>query len=380
MKRGVLLFICLILLTGCWDQRLLKNARIVFGSAYDLTEDGEIKKTVVIRTVNQQGGQAQQGGGATVSEFVTAEASTVREARREVDRQVSGEITHVKNNSFILGEEMAAKSDLQELFDGFYRDPRSPLGTKVFVVEGEAEDVLRSGNVGETIIGEYLYELLNEAELLGMVDHMDIQLAHTVMLDEGRDVAMPYLSYSEENERYIVDGIALFHDQNYTGKVVHPKDAPLLLMMDGWFAKRIRFVKKVNDEKETDGDKVEDYINIAVTKMKRKIKVKGTNADNLTVNINLNLKVRVDEYAKNNLKDIKVRKELDKKLSAMLTKDAQEVINTLQEANSDYLGIGRRLIAYHPKVWKELNWEKDYPNIKIIPNVKIEIVNTGILT
>ncbi|MDM5198552.1 Ger(x)C family spore germination C-terminal domain-containing protein [Fictibacillus enclensis] len=57
------------------------------------------------------------------------------------------------------------------------------------------------------------------------------------------------------------------------------------------------------------------------------------------------------------------------------TKDANRVLTKMQKANSDTLGIGRKLIAYHPDLWKKTDWEKDYPNIDLSAKVTVNIVD-----
>jgi spore germination protein KC len=54
-------------------------------------------------------------------------------------------------------------------------------------------------------------------------------------------------------------------------------------------------------------------------------------------------------------------------------------MKTTQKANSDVLGIGRRIKETDPAAWKALDWRKTYPSIKIKTQVKVEIEKTGIL-
>jgi spore germination protein KC len=36
-------------------------------------------------------------------------------------------------------------------------------------------------------------------------------------------------------------------------------------------------------------------------------------------------------------------------------------------------------MAYHPDVWKELEWKKDYAQIDIKPDVTVEVIHRGII-
>lgn len=75
----------------------------------------------------------------------------------------------------------------------------------------------------------------------------------------------------------------------------------------------------------------------------------------------------------------KQKGEIEQFLSKEWTEHAEELMQRIQKANCDFLGIGRELNAYHHNLWTKLDWEKEYPQIKIEPHVQVEIVNTGIL-
>ncbi|WP_251026671.1 Ger(x)C family spore germination C-terminal domain-containing protein [Bacillus sp. ISL-46] len=48
----------------------------------------------------------------------------------------------------------------------------------------------------------------------------------------------------------------------------------------------------------------------------------------------------------------------------------------MQKANCDVLGIGRQIKAYHPNIWKSINWLKDFPEMSIEPNFDVQILNS----
>ncbi|MBT2700776.1 hypothetical protein J7E79_25945 [Bacillus sp. ISL-40] len=51
-------------------------------------------------------------------------------------------------------------------------------------------------------------------------------------------------------------------------------------------------------------------------------------------------------------------------------------LHSLQKANCDVLGIGRQIKAYHPNIWKSINWRKDFPEMSIEPNFDVQILNS----
>lgn len=62
----------------------------------------------------------------------------------------------------------------------------------------------------------------------------------------------------------------------------------------------------------------------------------------------------------------------------MLTTEANKIINKMQEANSDSLGIGRRINVHHHETWQKINWKEEYPNYfksKVVEISKYGIFN-----
>ncbi|UPM54108.1 Ger(x)C family spore germination C-terminal domain-containing protein [Gottfriedia acidiceleris] len=47
------------------------------------------------------------------------------------------------------------------------------------------------------------------------------------------------------------------------------------------------------------------------------------------------------------------------------------------EANCDALGIGEILSSSYLDLWKKINWDKEYKNVKFKTSVKAKIDRTG---
>ena len=62
-----------------------------------------------------------------------------------------------------------------------------------------------------------------------------------------------------------------------------------------------------------------------------------------------------------------------------MTNMAEEVTKTLNESNSDALGLGHIMQVQNPEKFKGYDWDKDFKDIKIVPKVKVHIISNGIL-
>jgi spore germination protein KC len=123
---------------------------------------------------------------------------------------------------------------------------------------------------------------------------------------------------------------------------------------------------------------IKGYQTINILQEKHKLMTELTNKE-VHATINLALKIEVIENPNNKPLDKEGIKRLEPILSYLLTERAKSVIAKLQKANCDVFGIGRKMIAFHYDYWKTVNWDEEYPNIKIKPQIKAVIVKHGIL-
>ncbi|MDT9024451.1 MULTISPECIES: Ger(x)C family spore germination protein [Rossellomorea] len=358
----VLLFINLSL-AGCWDQRLLKNGRLVFSSSFDMVDEDTIKATAIIRDFKDR---------TPTNVMVQGEGKTIRETRMSMDRKISGVFEPSKNRVFLLGEELA-KKDIYKFLDIFYRDPNSSISAKLAVVEGSGEEILSKLNEKNVLISEFLIEILTSAEGSTGIPKQNLQTVCTIMFDEGKDFALPLIKMKDGEVE--LDGTAIFHKNSLTGTLSF-EESTLYLLMDNQRAKRTRFVTKIDNDKKMN---IDNYITYNVAKSKSKLTIVSDTPDNIQVGIDTNMDVSIAEYPQDKLTDKNKLKYLNKEISKQLTEDAQKMIEKIQIANSDLFGIGRELIAYHPKTWEKINWTETYPTITIVPTIKVDIVGHGII-
>ncbi|WP_129691007.1 Ger(x)C family spore germination protein [Gottfriedia acidiceleris] len=374
MKYKIVLIslICLLPLTSCWDQRLLKESRLVYSAGYDLTEDNNMLVTAVIKSTSQGGSDPSQVKSTNV--FINATGKTSGDARLKVTRKVSGDYATNKTRVLLLGNELA-KQNIYPIFDIVYRDPRSSLGAKVILAKGRAEEILKLNKVEETLVSEEILDLITTAESHTIVPIENVQTICTIMFDPGEDIVLPLIEKVDE-KLIDISGLALFNDQKYTGYNLLDDEPTMLLLFKNQLKKFARFNVEVSPKEK---DIRERYISIEVRKNDPKMKIEVSKENKISVNLNLKLEVDTLEYAHDELDSKKEIEKLNKALSKQLTKKAEKVIKTVQESNCDALGIGRQLISFHPDVWKKLDWNKDYAKITIKPKVEVKIVGSGIL-
>ncbi|MDO6656610.1 Ger(x)C family spore germination protein [Anaerobacillus sp. 1_MG-2023] len=362
----------LLLMTSCWDQELLKESKLIYGAGFDYENENEIRSTFAVRNL----GIPVSQGGVYSNRVISIAGTSPRAVRIEMDRIISKQVTSSKNQLLLLGEEVATQN-IDHMFDILYRDPKSALDARVGVVEGRAEDMFKLDHVGDTLVTEFISNLIKGAENKTETPRMTIEKTFRYSHDQGQDYALPYISFNDEVGAPEIDGLALFHHSNYTGVSIPSFDATLLLLMDNSKSKKANIVENIG-EKHEDGFLTET-VTINIRNSKSDTTYSFENQKLIKAVVNLEVRGNIEEYPQNNLFTEKQVHDIADELSTRLTKRANDILHTLQEANCDFLGIGRDINAYHHKAWDGKQWDNDYQNIDLQANVKVKIAETGII-
>lgn len=366
-KTYLLACLCIIILTGCWDQNLLKDAKLVMTSGFDLTKERKLLGTIIIPIFTSS------GGGATIAEsqVVSAEGVTTMDIEKELNLKISGQFDASKMIVILFGEDYA-KEDIRPGLDVFYRDPGRSLVANVAVVKGRAIDLLNLKLQEKGSMSEYLNNLFESAQADSIIPRKTRPM-FSDFYDPATDIILPLIEPLEKEARFI--GLALFNNSKYTGNYLDVTESTIYMLLANKRNKTSEVKVQIFENKVPEMD---NYLYINVLKVDRDLTVQGENTDNISANIRLKLKVEILEAPLNNLDSFVKIDELEKLIAKKLTEDANKVIKKLQEANSDSLAIGRRLIAFHHATWEKIDWNEKYPTIDFDAQVNVEIIKHGI--
>ncbi|MFD1606502.1 Ger(x)C family spore germination protein [Oceanobacillus luteolus] len=361
----VLLFFILPLLAGCWDERLLKNSRTVYLSGFDLYENGDYQITSIIRDMNIS--ESSRGEISISNKLVTGNGSSIREASVTIDRSVAGNYDPAKGRVLILGIDVA-KGDIYNVLDAVYRDPRVDLNAKIAVTDNSANKIITHLSENEVEKGEYLYELIHSSEINSEIQNITLRSIRTYLFDEGKDFMLPYLSKDEDN-KVKINGVALFHDQSFTGQFLTPAESTLLLLFMETKSQQALLTEQLDKEANVS-------VSYNVKSVSRKLKLEKK--EKVHADILLELDVEIVDYPPDHLNKQSRISFLERQLSKILTEKADALFKKLAENQSDILGLGREMIAFHPSIWEEIKGENYYEQILVNPTVKVNVRSSGI--
>jgi len=362
------ILVIVVLLCGCWDQRRLKNTKFMVTIGFDQYDEEQIEATTAIRLF--QGIVA--GEGEAINEIVSGRGFTVRDTLVSLNRKIADDPLPMKLKTILVSEDLA-KKDIFELLDTFYRTPETSLEARVMVTKGKTSDYINLRKIEGTLVGEHLADLVISAENDSMIPHQSAQALQSYLYDEGKDIVLPIVKLEEGVIE--LGGLALFHKKKMTGEIPS-EDSEIYMALTGKVERDLRFTEEVSIEEKK--EKKKTHITIRVKKLDRKLKVKTNSPDKIEVNIDVKLKADAVEFPPDHLDSKEIVESINKSLSKTFTERAKTVVQTLQEASCDGFGIGRELMAYHPKTWEKIDWKKTYPEIKIKPKIEIEVTGGGL--
>lgn len=364
MKKAAIGILSLLLLTGCWDRLPLRNLHLVDIAGLDLDEESG---DVVLRFIVTRLKSAGQGEGEPNSEITELRGPSLAEAVGQ------GEYINLapflgSNTRIYFMSKRFAKDDPVPKMAFLLHAPYSSINTPVVVIEESISELLNSGNNLE--FTKNLYEFILYLDKNGMIPTVSMMRFILSRQEPLEDIALPVLK--QYNSKMELSGAQLFRQGKNTGVNLSKEQVRMLMLLLGKEKGKQRFTGHMSEN----GEGRQIQYGFSVKKGDSKITVHPESRELPKVNIGVRLQINVYELG-NSVRLLKSDyvNRMEKELSKHLEEKAAATIETLQKANCDILGIGKEIKAYHPNIWKSLDWRKDFPEMSIEPNFDVQILN-----
>ncbi|ANE47020.1 hypothetical protein SY83_12910 [Paenibacillus swuensis] len=375
IKRcGLLLLACSVLLmTGCWDRREINDVGFVLATAVDLEDDGKYRVTVQISLPGQMGGASGGGGGTggDKSYYIDSDTGkTVGDAINKMQNRMSRFMTtsHVRVN--IIGEELAKKEGIVNIFASMGRGTEFRLSSYMIIAKGKGYDLLNAEPKFERFPAEALRELVKPLQITvkDVADSMSI---------EGQDSMIPYMGVVESqkgakpSKEISFEGYALFDQGKMTGNLSGGNAVALGFLTN----RRVAFTTL----QITKDESIELFVTGGRLKIKSKLVRNKPEFDihaSAAVTIVENESMMDVTHQSNNRK-------IEEKLSKQFEVKMTQMLAQLQENKSDAVGFGRVISREFPGEWKRMknNWkEQGFPNSKFHVHVSTNITRSGLIS
>lgn len=368
MPKILFISICLFLISGCAQQRIVEELGFIHTVSYDLNEaDNAEEEGVLIMTVAFP--QVAPTAEKRIVRLTTT-AHTSKEGRAKLARQTENVLVSGQLRSVLFSEDFARKGFLDTI-DTLKRDHQIGLNVNIIVVTGQGKDLLMGDYPEHPRIGRYIYELIEKEAQTHVTVQTSLYKFIRDYYDDGIDPVTPILKQGKEE--IIIDGIGLFCGDQLVHRVT-PRDARVFMMLHGdYLGGSITKKLKLKEERKDD-----DYLYITFNTLEsqRKVNVKSPSQ----VEIMIDVKGAIEEYTGYlNLAEDKFQKEIEADLAAYIEKTAEKIISEMQEKKTDSLGIGqyvRNGLSYEK--WKSMKWKEEiYPDAEIAVRANVKLKGFG---
>lgn len=368
LKPLILVFIIVIFVTGCGDQRVLEKLGFTQTTSFDLLPDHEegadkLMVSVSIPKPDPESGSVQR-------QLLTATSSTSKEGRIKLSKQTELRIVSGQLRNVLFGLSLS-KQGLWQHIDTLIRDPSISPRVKVTVVNGNAHDLLAKDYPSHPRTGQYIDRLIEKESFSQAIPKVNLSQFTRDYFDDGIDPVAPIIKQSGEN--VILDGIALFRKDRYITKI-KPDQALIFSFLRGNFKHGELSINLA----DTGRDK--EHVMFSSLISQRRVKVSSNREhDHFTVDIDVKIKGSVLEYIGDlRLNNDRDREQLEDLISKYITEKMQKMISKMQKNNVDSIGIGkyvRNSLSY--KQWSQLEWRDIYPDVKVQCHASITIKDYG---
>ncbi|WP_308639770.1 Ger(x)C family spore germination protein [Paenibacillus silvisoli] len=364
MKRlAIALFFCL-LLTGCWDQVQLKKLLFVDVVGLDYVKDTKrLQTSYVISSLRE----ASQGGGKASGLFLQSTGENLYDAVNQSNKEFPGVLNTLETRLYLISTQFAKDQPLDYL-NTTSQFTSNPLYAYLAVYDGDLTKLLAKKKIKGLTVSDFLVGILDEEKKRGKIPTNKLLRLILGGAEFMNDFALNRFEPYKDGAR--LAGTALFRDGKYTGINLNDEETQMAFLLDG-----------VNGKYQLlTGSGGENAHTVLVQNSKRKFHL-HTNPNGLQeidVALKMDLKLIENGTGKSNISNQELKK-LEKTMEAELTSKSSEVIGILKRANCDYLQLGHEVAAFHPNLYRKMNWREEYPKLKIKPIVNVRILNTGIV-
>ncbi|WP_051541775.1 Ger(x)C family spore germination protein [Clostridium lundense] len=386
LKKVILILICCMFTTGCWDKveidRRIFVSTIGIDAGQEISKEKELKKlnpneafsdnnvkrlniTYGFPDISQLGPQKE---GVAEQKSINVDAYSMEDAFTKATAKSSRNISFGHSKLLIMGNNFFGYPEaVKEVLDYLQRQPSLNRNTLVVMAEGKVEDYIKYKPNLEKNTQEYIQGLIENSNRNSSVIPTDLN-QFLMNLDENGNSIIPSLTIDKEKNEIKLAGTCLIKNYVFKG-ILSPTETADIKILRGKF----KGGKKVIYE----GGHPIDF---EIDDMERKITMDSKD-NKLTFNINIELEGQIKEYylGKELLSPQTISK-IEDGFNKALKDEMEKVIKVTQNKYSmDLIGFREHVEKYEPKTWNKVkkDWDEIYKNAVINVNVNTHVRRIG---
>lgn len=374
MKRAAFALAALLLLTGCWDQLPLRELNLVDIAGLDFDEEnGNVEIDFVVTRLKKAG----QGEGEPHSDITVLKGASVVEAFGQGEYTHEGPFLAIDTRLFLLSERFAARDPADQLAF-LLRAPYTSINTPVVVFEGKLDEYLMEGISSKQPFTDNVNDFVRTMDANGILPH--VTMMHFILSREDPldDLLLPSVKVFDTGLQ--LSGAQLYRNSRNTGKRLDREQVRMVMLMMGNGKGKQRFAGNIGDVpqgKQTESGRSGGIeYGFSIKKTRSDLLVRTGDGKRTSITVKVEIRINAFDLGKEqSMLQADYVNGMERELARHLERRAKDVIRALQEANCDALGIGKQIKAFHPKLWKAMDWREAYPKLSIEPKFEVKILN-----
>lgn len=369
IKRTMLtsvVFIGLLLQTGCWDQKLFEEIGFVLEMGLELNGEGALTFSVSVPAVSPNT--------ESHTKFLTTSSENLIRSSREKLRDVAGRQLQGGKIQFIYFSKDLAKIGINEFLEIFFRDPENPLLANMIVVDGSPKEMMELSKEfkDRPRPSYYVANLLVDARSRFTIPETRVFNFSILYHSKTIDPATPLFKYS--NKSIETAGAALFSGDKMVGEI-NTEQTKLLCVLMGLKATIEYFYE--GDEIQKSEKMIMSGAAVKLKNSKPKIEI-DTSGDAPIINIKVKFKGVLDEYTgEHNLDQLENQNKFESTIEESLEEDFVSLIEYLQKVGSDPVGFGEIIRVKQNAYWKQVEWKDVFKGAEIKVDVEMVLESYG---
>jgi len=367
-RKGFLLGIVLvaILCSGCWDVDEINKRATVLAFGFDATPEGQLRVSAQIPVMLEIGSRVA-GGGISAKPFrvFTGDSKTTFGATPYLQTK-SGKSLFFGQLKVIVISAALAEEGLKSAIDFLARHPMIPPQATILLTKGSAHEIIATPIGAQEIPSLMIVNFQRSTSKGDLAYPMELWRFEKAVTVGREDAFLPFIALDREGEGYTIEGAGVFHRDRLVGELTD-----IETRMFGLLSGRVSNA----------------YPSISVAEF-GELTFRNVTADSKIralvsgEEIEFFIKVRAGGFlvevttGKHDFKvsDIElIREKAEKTIKNELVKTMEH----LQSLGSDVLGFGNILRATHPEIWRRINWEEEYPKVRVRIDFKFQVSRIG---
>ncbi|USP94749.1 Ger(x)C family spore germination protein [Bacillus vallismortis] len=364
IKSVLIVFVCTLLLTGCWDSRNIEELSLIVGEGLDKPKDKNLELTQQILVPKKI--STKEGSSSDPTKLVSTKGETVHQILRTSALKNYPTFSQHLRVILLSKELLDGHTGMDALINQFVRDNGTRRSSYMFVADGKTKDLLKMTDEGNPA-SNVIYELTeNNSVTIRMMDPVTLGEV-SAHLTSDDTFAIPHVG--KENGKLAITGASIIKDRLWHADLT-PGQVQNMNLFTGT-------VKGGVIDLKHDGY----FFSYEVYSSNRKIKTAYKDGTfKFTVTRNIEGRLSEDWNPKeDSFKDSYI-KEIENFLAKRLHKTVTGFVNTLQkDIKADPTDLGNEVRIHYPHKWKKIStkWDDYFAKAEIEYKVNVVIRDFG---